>query len=170
MLHKNTTTSTKAQEKREKLIELSAKAKALRQQMIDNAKTAEEAAMWESCTINHILLKFIYNTNGDAPRYEKFETWKKEGATIKKGAKATVIWGQPRKGHNKPAEPAKADLLATEDTEGNEYEFFPLCFLFSEFDVVFPNAPKDEQEKEEPAPAPMKVSAEVIDSSAFDNL
>ena len=73
-------------ETRTKLIELSNVAKQMRQK--------ERLDM----TINEILLKLIYNTNG-ATEFNTFAQWKELGYTILKGSKAFVIWGQPRTGN-----------------------------------------------------------------------
>lgn len=168
MRNKGKNPSPKLQEKREKLIELSVQAKKLRQQKIDNATTAEEAAFWASRTVNYMLLHHIY-TEGGGVRFETFNQWKEEGATIRKGAKATVIWGQPRQGiATQEQVDATPNAEPTEDTTAAEYEFFPLCFLFSEDDVYFTNA---EQTDDTPAEAVPAVPAPpVIDNAAFNDL
>lgn len=78
-------------ETRTKLIELSNVAKQMRQK--------ERLDM----TINEILLKLIYNTNG-ATEFNTFAQWKELGYTILKGSKAFVIWGQPRTGNENKEE------------------------------------------------------------------
>ena len=169
MRNKGKNPSPKLQEKREKLIELSVQAKKLRQQKIDNAKTTEEAAFWASRTINYMLLHHIY-TEGGGTRFETFNEWKAQGATIRKGAKATVIWGQPRQGvATQEQDEAKPNTDPTEDTTAAEYEFFPLCFLFSEDDVYFTNAEQSGDEKTTEA-APAIPAPPVIDNAAFNDL
>ena len=152
MQRKDRKSNEKLQAKRTKLIELSITAKKLRAQFINSAKTPAEVELWSTRTINYILLRYVYN-NGAELRYETFKEWKAQGATIKKGAKATVIWGQPRKGAIMPDnENIPANVDASNDSEDmQEYEFFPLCFLFSENDVFFPQA-GDEITKPESEP------------------
>lgn len=168
MRNKDKTPSPKLQAKREKLIALSVQAKKLRQQKIDNAKTTEEAAFWASRTVNYMLLHHIY-TESAAVRFETFQGWKAEGATIRKGAKATVIWGQPRQGIAKVEQAeANPNTEPTEETTAAEYEFFPLCFLFSEDDVYFTNAEQSDENSADTAPA--APTPPVLDSSAFNDL
>ena len=168
MQRKNNKPSASIQEKRAKLIALSLKAKELRQQKKDNAKTIEEAIFWQTRTINYMLLNHIYSDGG--VQYETFNEWKAQGATIKKGAKATVIWGQPRKGmaaleQNLEKEP---NTVPTDDVTPEEYEFFPLCFLFSEDDVFFPNT---EDSEESPATDEQQQARKpLIDSDAINEL
>ena len=168
MRNKGKNPSPKLQEKREKLIELSAQAKKLRQQKIDTAKTTEEAAFWATRTVNYMLLHHIY-TEGGGVRFETFNEWKAQGATIHKGAKATVIWGQPRQGvATLEQDEAKPNNESSEDAAAAEYEFFPLCFLFSEDDVYFTNAEQSDDTPTETAPAP--PAPPVIDNAAFNDL
>lgn len=169
MRNKNTKPSPKLQEKREKLIALSAQAKKLRQQKINNAKTPEEAAYWASRTVNYMLLHHIY-TEGSSTRFETFNEWKAQGATIKKGAKATIIWGQPRQGVATLEQKIEAapNTTPTDENTTEEYEFFPLCFLFSEDDVYFTNAEHTDDETAEQAV--QATTAPVIDNSAFDEI
>lgn len=169
MRNKSTKPNPKLQEKRAKLIELSAKAKSLRQQKIKTAKTPEEALFWQSRTINYMLLNYIYS-NGDT-RYETFHEWKEQGATIKKGAKATIIWGQPRTGTAMSEQKTKDDTNAVRtDAPAEEYEFFPLCFLFAESDVYFPNTDLDAETTAESIPAVVSDIIPIMDNSAFNDL
>lgn len=163
----STKPASKMQEKRMKLIELSAQAKKLRQEFIDNARTPAEAAFWASKSINFMLLNYIY-TEGGSTRFETFDGWKEQGATIRKGAKAILIWGQPQQAVA-TAQQDTASAEPKEDATAQEYEFFPICFLFSEDDVFFPNTEKADQEEQTQA-ATTTVAPPQIDSSAFDDL
>lgn len=92
-------------ENRQKLKALSQKAKAVQD---------ENPEM----RINEILVSFYTN-----PKNQIFKTlndWKKEGFRVKKGSKAFLIWGRKRKASNH-----------TKDTEKDEFQFFPLCYIFS---------------------------------------
>lgn len=68
----------------------------------------------------------LYKQDGHT-ELKKFWDWKKEGKTIKKGEKALLLWGQPRNGQKHE-----------ENTEGedDEYKFFPICYVFSNLQVV----------------------------------
>lgn len=168
MQRKNNKPSASIQEKRAKLIALSIKAKELRQQKVDSAKTMEEAIFWKTRTINYMLLNHIYSDGG--VQYETFKEWKAQGATIRKGAKATVIWGQPRKGMAALEQKLEKEpnAVPTDDVTPEEYEFFPLCFLFSEDDVFFPSTEDNDiaQASDEPQPANIPI----IDSEAINEL
>lgn len=67
----------------------------------------------------------IYKKEGHT-ELKKFWDWKKNGKTIKKGEKALLLWGQPRNAHKQEPE---AD-------EDDEYKFFPICYVFSNLQVV----------------------------------
>lgn len=119
--------SKKIQETRKKLIELSRIARTLK-----NEKDLD-------MTINEILLKFMYNADEDT-EFNSFMEWKRKGYTILKGAKAFVIWGQPTK--------VKAKEEKTKEEQDEDgYEFFPLCYLFSDKQVYKVDA--EQQQKEE---------------------
>lgn len=65
------------------------------------------------------------------PNIEEFRTfwqWKDSGYTIRKGAKAFLIWGQPRQGSQ----------IAEGATEPEEYKYWPLCYLFANTQVYKP--------------------------------
>lgn len=115
------------QKNRELLKSLSKKARLIRSTMIERAVAKEnerEALYWESRTINDILFKVLYKKN-NAQEFNTFHQWKAMNKTIKKGAKAAIIWGQPR--------------TKTQEAEGkeiDEYSFFPLCYLFSNEQVT----------------------------------
>ena len=161
----NTHPNSKLQEKRAMLIELSQKAKALRKEKIDSAQTTEEALFWSSRSVNYMLLNHIYKS--ERVRFETFKEWKSQGATIKKGAKATIIWGQPRQGIATLEQKLQKDphSVPVDDIAVEEYEFFPLCYLFSEDDVYFTNAEQDNAHEAEPTSAPVEP---VISDDTFD--
>ncbi len=141
---------TKTSEKRAYLCELTAQAREYRNKSINEAKTTDEAFYWESCTINYILLHYIYDVDG-ATEFKSFGQWKKDGYTINKGAKAFVLWGQPVKARNKEEEGKEKEA---EPEQGNE-NFFPLCYLFSDKQVYKRQAPEEESPEQKP-PEPQK--------------
>ena len=93
--------------KRESLIEVSRMARSLR---------SEEAI---DGTINYVLLNYIYDT-GDANEFKTFEEWQAIGYGVRKGVKAFITWGKPRKRVNK---------------RGKEMTYFPVRHLFSDKQV-----------------------------------
>lgn len=109
---------SKYKETRKQLIEISNIAKKIRE--------AEALEM----TINEILLKIIYDTK-EVKEFNTFHQWKERGYTIIKGSKAFLIWGQPVNKQKKD----KAKEQGKEPEEGDEYEYFPVCYLFSDKQV-----------------------------------
>jgi len=130
-MHKDTTELTETQKKRLYLSELSRDAEAIRTAKMKEATTIEAAAYWESKTVNYFLTNFIYPASEGTKVYKTFHEWKKEGATVKKGEKAFLIWGSPVN-----AKHQAEDQRAEEEDKGHEYEFYPLCYVFSEYQVV----------------------------------
>lgn len=72
-------------------------------------------------SINAALIE-LYNKEGHS-NFKTFNQWKAAGKSIIKGSKAFTVWGSPRD--------SKPDPQAEKD----EYQFFPLCYLFSEQQV-----------------------------------
>jgi len=114
--------------KRLTLSQLSQKAKDLKADFIEQAETANEAIFWGMKTLNYFLLNHIYNTNG-ATEFNTFNQWKEKGATVLKGEKAFLIWGQPKQGGK------KEDQATNENEKKDPYEYFPICYLFSNLQV-----------------------------------
>jgi len=121
----------KHKQKRAELIALSAKAKDLRDDLTEQAENEETALYWASRTVNFMLLNHIYETDG-ATEFNTFKQWKEQGATIKKGAKAFLIWGQPLSAQRQQEAEAQGKEPEGED---DEYSYFPLCYLFSDKQV-----------------------------------
>lgn len=134
-MSKDTTELTEIQKKRLYLSELSRDAEAIRTAKVKAAMTISDAAYWESQTVNFFLTNFIYPASEGTKVYKTFHDWKKEGATVKKGEKAFLIWGSPIYATHQ-TEAKNTEGKENKETEGNEYEFFPLCYVFSENQVV----------------------------------
>ncbi len=117
--------------KRAQLIALSNEAKEIRNDMAEAAETENEALFWASRTVNYMLLNHMYDTEG-AEEFNTFKQWKEQGATIKKGSKAFLVWGQPI-GKQRAQE---AQQKGQEAPEEDEYRFFPICYLFSDKQVI----------------------------------
>ena len=138
------TSISKIQEKRKNLIDLSVQARAYKEKKINEAQSEEEIFYWMGICINRILLNYFYNIDG-ATEFKTFHDWKKEGATIIKGSKAFLIWGQPRKATK------KHEATATQEPSEEEYKLWPLCFLFSDKQIFKTSieAENEHQEAEE---------------------
>lgn len=81
--------------------------------------------------VNDLLMMFAYNPY-KTHTFNTFMGWKYEGYTVKKGAKAFLLWGQPI---NK----TRTDKTTGEIIQGNdddkEASFFPLAYLFRDDQV-----------------------------------
>lgn len=136
---------------REKLLQMSADAKSLRDRMTQEATDAKTAIWWQSQTLNAILLRYFYKVP-DGMELGTFHQWKAKGCMIKKGEKALTIWGQPLKAQRAEKALAKGQEPPTEDEDGGDY--FPMCFLFRADQVLTPEELEAErnqrQEKAEP--------------------
>ncbi|MDD4515378.1 ArdC-like ssDNA-binding domain-containing protein [Massilibacteroides sp.] len=107
-------TKTDHKEKREALREMSKQVKPLVQsEQFD--------------TVNEAVIELFYRDE-DNEEFNTLQEWNKKGFKVKKGSKAFVVWGSPRK--LKATDPAPDD---TEET--NKDKFYPLCYLFSNAQV-----------------------------------
>lgn len=121
----NTTTTTETQnitiqEKRQMLIYLSEEAR-----LIQETEAPE-------MTINEILVQEFYSDEKHQ-EFNTFNQWKAQGYSVKKGEKAFMVWGKKRQGKEATAE-QEAQHQAQESEE-KTFEFFPICFLFSNAQV-----------------------------------
>ena len=104
--------------------------------MKDNIKTKREELKSLSSIIQKAVKENIYsNVNeGLVDLYSQqghttlhsFNQWKKEGYHVKKGEKALLLWGEPRKSINQEKKSEK---------ENDEFKFFPLAYVFSQLQV-----------------------------------
>lgn len=78
----------------------------------------------EDNTING-LLRMFYAAAGHT-ELKTFDEWKKAGFIVRKGQKALLLWGRPRK-QDKQSEATEEDTTAQ--------EFFPTCYVFSRTQV-----------------------------------
>lgn len=118
---------------REKLLILSADAKALKERMIQEAQDPDTAFWWQSQTVNAILLRYFYKVP-EGMELGTFHQWKAKECMIKKGEKALVIWGQPLRAQRAEKAEAKGEPAPAEDEDGGDY--FPMCFLFRSDQVL----------------------------------
>lgn len=148
--------------KRAQLIALSNEAKEIRDDMAEAAETENEALFWASRTVNYMLLNHMYDTEG-AEEFNTFKQWKEQGATIKKGSKAFLVWGQPV-GKQRAKE---AQQKGQEAPEEDDYKFFPICYLFSDKQVI--TAEQMTQEKNQPSKVE-EPKAKFIESVNLDTV
>lgn len=125
-MSKNSTKTNKDQylENRKILIEAS---KAIR-------KLIEEG---EFDTVNEGLKSLYEEANPSIKEFKTFHQWKAEGATVRKGEKAFLIWGQPR----------RVEQVPEGSTEPEEYKYWPICYLFANTQVVTAEQMKEHKEK-----------------------
>ena len=131
-MSKNSKTTRKEQyiEKRKLLIALS---QGIRQLVKEGAYN----------TVNEGLHEMYAEENPEIEEFNTFNQWKEEGFTIKKGSKAFLFWGQPR----------KANQIPEGSDEPEEYKYWPICYLFSNEQVF----KKSEAEEPEPQHQPQEV-------------
>jgi hypothetical protein len=85
------------------------------------AKMAVKTGQFDS--VNEALVSFYIS-----PEHQTFKTfweWKEEGYNIKKGAVSFKVWGTPKKSHR--PQPAEG--------QDDEYQYWPICYLFSNAQV-----------------------------------
>jgi hypothetical protein len=101
-------------ENRTRLIDLSAKAR----ELVNNG---------DFDRINEAIIEAIYKKQDpEISEFKTFGQWKQEGKTIKKGSKAFVVWGQPK----------KVPQVEEATNEPKEFKYWPLCYLFSNMQVT----------------------------------
>lgn len=77
-------------------------------------------------TVNEGLIEF-YSENGHT-NLKTIHQWNDLNMSVKKGEKALLLWGTPKKSEKK-------EEVKSPDQEEKEMEFYPLCFVFSEKQV-----------------------------------
>jgi hypothetical protein len=78
----------------------------------------------ECASINDALV-MLYNGEGHT-EIHSFKKWLSLGFTVKRGEKALLLWGEPRKAFNQEKQGEK---------EKDEFNFFPLAYVFSQKQV-----------------------------------
>ena len=169
----------------DRLLAASALARQIRDKMINEAKSMAQAMFLESQPLNYFILNFVYAPAEEGTtEFKKFNEWKQEGCTIKKGSKAFPVWSQPtsrdkKKEQDGETESAPAPALmenANGEDNGEESrsgrERFNMCYLFSNLQVIRrepaatqPNESETAEPQEEPAEeaAAVMVAAAIIE-------
>lgn len=149
----------------DRLLAASALARQIRDKMINEAKSMAQAMFLESQPLNYFILNFVYAPAEEGTtEFKKFNEWKSEGYTIKKGSKAFPVWSQPTKREKKeqdgetasapaptPALMENADGAGEEDSTHGERERFNMCYLFSNLQVTRRDQPASTEEATETA-------------------
>src|SRR4051812_32807149 len=83
---------------------------------------AVKAGVYES--VNEGLMN-MYREQGHTTLHS-FKQWLEQGYCVRKGERALLLWGEPRKAANKEKKSEK---------EEDEFSFFPLAYVFSQLQV-----------------------------------
>lgn len=115
--------------RRDVLIQLSVRARSYREEQLHKAETEKELLYWSSVRINDIIAQWYRDESG-ATTFKTFKQWKESGFSIKKGSKAFILWAKKRK-----ASKQGEQLQQGEEPSIENYEFFPIAYLFSDLQV-----------------------------------
>ncbi len=167
----------------DRLLAASALARQIRDKMINEAKSMAQAMFLESQPLNYFILNFVYAPAEEGTtEFKKFNEWKQEGCTIKKGSKAFPVWSQPTsrdKKKEQDGETASAPAPAMMENANGEdngeesrsgRERFNMCYLFSNLQVIRrePAATQPtESETAEPQEEPAEEAAAVMVAAAI---
>lgn len=167
----------------DRLLAASALARQIRDKMINEAKSMAQAMFLESQPLNYFILNFVYAPAEEGTtEFKKFNEWKQEGCTIKKGSKAFPVWSQPTsrdKKKEQDGETASAPAPAMMENANGEdngeesrsgRERFNMCYLFSNLQVIRrePAATQPtENETAEPQEEPAEEAAAVMVAAAI---
>lgn len=83
----------------------------------------------EGMTVNEILVQEFY-TDEENTEFKTLPQWNKDGFKVKKGAVSFLVWGKPR-----TIEKEQQEQNPNKEEE-NDDEFFPVCYLFSNNQVI----------------------------------
>ena len=114
-----------------RLTRASEAARKIKEQLVKEAPTEAKALFLATRPLNYFILNFVYKTNGITD-FKKFNEWKQEGATVKKGEKAYPIWGQPVGKQKEDEAKSKGENYTASEEENERY---PLCYVFSNLQV-----------------------------------
>lgn len=110
--------------------------KAKRTQLVVISRGLQELVkMGEIDTVNEGLIRLYMEDDPEITEFNTFSQWKERGATIKKGSKAFLVWGQPRRIERTEEGEAKGGD-SKEGEEDQNMEFYPICNLFANTQVI----------------------------------
>jgi len=167
----------------DRLLAASAEARAIREMMIREAKSEAQTFFLLSQPLNYFILNFVYAPAEEGTtEFKKFNEWKNEGCTIKKGSKAFPVWSQPTSRDKKKEQDGETESApqpammenANGEDNGEESrsgrERFNMCYLFSNLQVIRrePTAAQPtENETAEPQEEPAEEAAAVMVAAAI---
>lgn len=93
--------------------------------------------------VNTALLALYQEDHPGAETFNTFKQWKETGMHIVKGSKSFAVWAKPLK-----AKPKEEDKMRPDDPE-ETYKFWPICYLFSNEQVIDQNRTIVETEEED---------------------
>lgn len=104
--------------------------------MTDEMKAKREDLKAVSRVIQKLVKEGVYNTvnEGLVDMYNQqghteinsFKKWIEKGFVVRRGEKALLLWGEPRKA---------ANHAKKQEDEKDDFEFFPLAYVFSQLQV-----------------------------------
>jgi len=114
-----------------RLTNASEAARKIKEELINQAPSQEAALFLNNRPLNFFILNFIYKKEGITD-FKKFNEWKQEGATVRKGEKAFPIWGQPIGKQKEDEAQSKGEEYTANELENRHY---PICYVFSNLQV-----------------------------------
>ena len=88
-------------------------------------------------SVNDGLKDLYTEQNPTIKEFKTFHQWKDTGATVRKGEKAFLVWGQPR----------HIEQVPEGSSEPEEFKYWPICYLFANTQVVTADQMKEHREK-----------------------
>jgi hypothetical protein len=96
--------------------------------LIERSKLLKIIAKETGESVNELLIQSY--TKGEHKEFNTLKSWNKKGYTVKKGEKAFLIWGKPKKNEDKeetPTETTEEDII--------KGKYWPIAYLFSNAQV-----------------------------------
>jgi len=114
-----------------RLTRASETARKIKEKLMEEAPSQAVLIYLNSRPLNFFILNYVYKTEGITV-FKKFNEWKQEGASVKKGEKAFPIWGQPVGKQKEVEAKSKGENY---EASPEEYELYPICYVFSNLQV-----------------------------------
>jgi len=119
-----------------------------KEQYLNNRKTLIELSKFVRIgvkegaydSVNDGLKEIYTEQNPEIDEFKTFQQWKREGATVRKGEKAFLIWGQPR----------QVSQVPEGTTEPEEFKYWPICYLFANTQIFKPESKKETEPQQKP--------------------
>jgi len=108
-------------------------------------------------TVNEAIKEQYIEQNPEIEEFKTFNQWREEGATVRRGEKAFLVWGQPR----------KAEQVPEGSEEPEEFKFWPVCYLFANTQVYQPDSKPEPQPEPQPQPQPEVEPVETVSGDDY---